>query len=447
MQSRFLSFILPGLFAFLPAIQAHRDTSIPGIDPHKPLHPEFVHSHNQFAFHLLSTVLAEDSSAGNKLVSPLSLYLTLGMLCNGAAHETRDSIADALQTADIELPNFNGFCKEAMQQLPLEDDHVQFNLANAIWYNRKKLTLRQDYETLMENFYYAPLQPLDFGAHNAAVHINEWIAGNTDNEINNLIAHTSPSDAMILVNALYFKSAWEHPFDANDSYKGDFLTGEQFTHPVPYMRKIQNINTYSDTAFTMVELPCGQGKDFALYVFLPQDQDKPVAGWLSKFTPVQLHEAIDKMTLQYVDLSLPRWECSYSLADAGSILEKMGAGTGFTTPGLADFSNMYAAGMRKAAISQIFHDTRIRVDEDGLVAASATGAEMTLGINRSKPNPRVIRYDHPYAYLLMERKHDLILMAGVVNDPQPRQPKRMQSPPAQPKARHRLRSIFHPEEQ
>jgi serine protease inhibitor len=431
MQSRFLYFVLPGLFAFLPAT--------PGKFTHNPPHPEFVLSHNQFAFRLLDAVCAQDSSNSNKLVSPLSLYLTLGMLYNGAAHETRDSLAEVMQAADIELPNLNGLCKETMQQLPLEDDQVQFNFANAIWYNRHKLTLLPEYEQLMENFYYTPVEPLDFGSHAAAIHINDWVSHNTSEEINNVIANTSPSDAMILVNALYFKSAWQKPFEVNDSYKGDFYLGDDFAHQVTYMRKKSVIRTFSDTSFTMVELPCGQGRNFALYVLLPQNQDQSVRSWLPTLAPARLNDAIDKMTPQFVDLSLPRWECTYSLGDTHAILARLGIGATFTVPGEADFSNMYTAGAHKAAVTRIFHDTHIRVDEDGLVASAASGAQMTLGISRDGSNPRVVRFDHPFAYLLMERKHELILMAGVVNDPMR---VRTSPPPPPSQAHHRLRSIL-----
>ena len=432
MQSRFLYFILPGLFAFLPAT--------PGKIPHNPPHPEFVLSHNQFAFHLLDAVCAQDSTNSNKLVSPLSLYLTLGMLYNGAAHETRDSLAQVLQAADIEIPNLNGLCKETMQQLPLEDQQVEFNIANAIWYNRRKLTLLPQYEQLMENFYYAPVQPLDFGSHAAATHINEWVSENTSGEINTVIANTSSSDAMLLVNALYFKSAWQRPFEVNDSYKGDFYLGDDFAHQVTYMRKTSVIRTFSDTSFTMVELPCGQGRNFALYALLPQNQEKPINHWLPSITPGRITDAIDKMTPQYVDLSLPRWECTYSMGDTRGILAQLGIGPTFSVPGEADFSNMYGTGAHKAAVTHILHDTHIRVDEDGLVAAAAGGAQMTLGVNRNGPNLRVIRFDHAFAYLLMERQHDLILMAGIVNDPMPG---RTPPPPAQAKPHRPLRSILH----
>src|ERR1700761_2952244 len=113
-MKRLLYCILPGLLAFVPI--PHQES------PRQLLHPEFAQSHDQFAFRLLQTVVQQDPVRNNKVISPLSLYLTLGMLYNGAAHETKDSIAGALRAEDIQLPNFNSFCKEAMQQLPILDE-------------------------------------------------------------------------------------------------------------------------------------------------------------------------------------------------------------------------------------------------------------------------------------------------------------------------------------
>src|ERR1700761_737480 len=131
MQNRLFHLLLPGFLTLLLAKTSNN-----------PSNSQFVLSHNRFAFRMLENVLTSDSSNTNKLVSPLSLYLTMSMLCNGAVHDTRDSLMQVLQTGDLDLPNLNSLCKETLIQLPQEDGQVEFSLANAIWYNRRKLTLQ-----------------------------------------------------------------------------------------------------------------------------------------------------------------------------------------------------------------------------------------------------------------------------------------------------------------
>ncbi|HEY4337451.1 MAG TPA: serpin family protein, partial [Puia sp.] len=298
MKLRLLYCILPGLMAFLPV--PHNDS------PRHLLHPEFAQSHDQFAFRLLQTVVQQDPVRNNKVISPLSLYLTLAMLYNGAAHETKDSIAGALRAEDIQLPNFNSFCKEAMQQMPLEDERVDFTLTSAIWYNRRKLTLLPAYEEMMQNFYYTPIQPLNFGSRDATTHINQWVSENTRHEINNIAGKVNPNDAMVVVNALYFKAPWVRPFQTGGTTTAEFRLLDLPARMTRFMNEKTILNTFSDTAFTMVELPCGAGKNYSLYVVLPVDATRPVEDWVTCLNPEKLNYALDRMTPQFLDFYLPR---------------------------------------------------------------------------------------------------------------------------------------------
>jgi len=414
--------------AFLPNTQKE--------SPRQLLHPEFALSHDQFAFRLLKTVVAQDPVRNNKLISPLSLYLTLGILYNGAAHETKDSLAGALRAEDIEIPNFNSFCKEALQQMPLEDDHVDFTITNAIWYNRRRLTLQPAYEELVQNFYYTPVQPLNFSARDAATHINQWINENTRHEIDNVVGKLNANDAMVVVNALYFKAPWVKPFEANDTKPGEFHLLDLPARTVRYMNQKGVLNTFSDTSFTMVELPCGLGRNYSLYVLQPDNADKSVENWITDLNPEKLNHALDLMTPQFLDFYLPRWESNYAISDERTVLSRLGLSSTVTPWGEPDFSNMYTPGTHKAFVSQIFHQTRIRVDEDGMVASAGSGAQLTSGTSTGRSNMRVVRFDRPFVYFLMEKQRNLILMTGIVNDPTlTAQPP---APPVKKPTHHRL---------
>ena len=410
MKKRILLCIFPGLVAFLPTGQKETHRTWP--------HPEFSLSHNQFAFHLLNAVLQEDPGANNKLVSPLSLYFSLSLLYNGAGHATRDSIAETLQTGDMELPNLNSFCKETIQQMPLLDNNVQITLANSLWYNQRRMTLSPTYESIVGNFFYTQPQPLNFGARDAALHINQWIDQNTSHMIPTVIDHTKPNDGMYLVNALYFKGNWASPFETENTGKGDFYLTKAWTKTVSYMKRAGVIRVFSDTAFTMVELPCGDGKSYSIFALLPENETTGATGLARSLNPTRLNEAIDKMTPQQVELSLPGWESTYSIDDMRAVLSRLGMGIAFSTSGEADFSNMYSTGARKACLSQAKHINCIRVNETGVEAAAASGlGNIALGMETRTRRPRIIHYDHPFLYLLMEKQRNLILMTGIVSDP------------------------------
>ncbi len=188
------------------------------------------------------------------------------MLCNGAAKSTRDSIGEALSAGEMEIPNLNSGCKEALQQMPLIDNTVQIMVANSIWYNRKRMTLSPTYESISGNFFYAQPQPLTFGNRDATTRINQWVDKNTGHMIPTIIDRSNPTDGMYLLSAFYFKGNWKQPFETENSFRSDFYLRpdvlskkEGLLKKVPYMNKTAVMRTFSDTAFTMVELPCGDG--------------------------------------------------------------------------------------------------------------------------------------------------------------------------------------------
>src|SRR5215510_13720372 len=56
-----------------------------------------INATNYFALDFLNTVLQKDASDKNKMVSPLSIYLAISMVYNGADHATKDAIQNALR--------------------------------------------------------------------------------------------------------------------------------------------------------------------------------------------------------------------------------------------------------------------------------------------------------------------------------------------------------------
>ena len=93
-----------------------------------------VQANNQFAFKLMQSVIQADAGNTNKLVSPLSIYLALGMVYNGADNATKDSMAAALQLSGLTINDLNNACKALIEQLPGEDNKVALYIANSIWY-------------------------------------------------------------------------------------------------------------------------------------------------------------------------------------------------------------------------------------------------------------------------------------------------------------------------
>ncbi|MBS1661795.1 MAG: hypothetical protein JST68_12180 [Bacteroidetes bacterium] len=376
--------------------------------------PEFTANHNRFAFKFFTTLLEQDTARNNKIIAPFSLYAGLGMLSNGAAKATRDSISATL--GELEIPNLNSYCKEALQQMPLADPSIHMQIANTIWFNQRKMTLSPTYESISGNFYYTQAQPLNFGARDASTQVNQWFDQNTMHMFPSVIDHSDLTESMYLLNAFCFKGSWKTPFRTN-SHSYFYLT-PTVPKVVKYMSTIAVFPVFSDTAFTMVELPCGDKNAYSLYILLPENENHGVKSLLASLTPASLDNALSKLTPQNINLFMPGWESTYSIEDLRPSLSRLGMSLAFNTSGEADFTNMYSTGAKKASISQTRHLTCIRVNENGIETDPAA-VELPAPISDiySRRLPRTITFDHPFLYLLMDKQHDLVLQMGIVDDP------------------------------
>jgi serpin B len=77
--------------------------------------------------------------------------------------------------------------------------------------------------------------------------------------------------------------------------------------------------------------------------------------------------------------------------------------------GGADFSGMF--GTRGPSISAVLHKAFVEVNEEGTEAAAATGVMMTI---RANPG---FRADHPFLFLIRDRRTGSVLFMGRVLDP------------------------------
>ncbi len=373
--------------------------------------PFVIHANNQFAFNFLHASIQQDSAQTNKLISPLSIYIALSMVYNGAGSATKDSMTETLKLAGISISDLNAVCKSLITQLPQEDNKVQFSIANSIWYRQNDFQPLPSFVNILQTYYNATAQPLNFNDPSAVNSINNWAALKTNKKIPEIIDNISPDDLMYLINAIYFKGAWQYAFNLSDTYNGNFylLNGSKTT--VPFMRQELKANTYTDSLFSMIELPYGSGKTYSMYIILPNQQQQPAGRFASLINETVLENAISKMNFSSIQLNVPKWEYSYAVNDMRPALSMLGMRITFNDS--ADFSAMFNPGQAKPYITKAIHKTYIKVNEEGTEAAAVTA----IGIGVTAYQPLVFKADHPFLYTIIEKQTGAILFAGIVNDP------------------------------
>jgi serpin B len=286
-------------------------------------------------------------------------------------------------------------------------------LANSIWYNKTYPQPTVSFQDTVANQYLSTIQGLDFSNSSAVNTINSWAAENTNNKIPSILKMLSPGDVMVLVNAIYFNGTWMHSFDATQTKTQPFYPTGGKTVNTPFMSQTQTLRTSFGTGFTLAELPYGAGQGFDMLVALPTDQTIPITQFAQGLDATTLANAYSQLDSTPIELSLPKWEYSYTVENLGSELTKMGMGIAFGSG--ADFSRMYPGG--GVDISKVIHKAYISVSEQGTEAAAVTAVTMTTVCVPCNPGPIPLNLNHPFVYLITEKQTGLILFMGVVNDP------------------------------
>jgi serine protease inhibitor len=378
-----------------------------------PNGPSVINSSNRFAFDFFRATLQKDVESNNKLISPLSIYLALSMVCNGANNATKDSIANTLRLDGIDINSLNSLCHTLISSFPGEDNRVQLSIANSIWYRQNSYKPLSSFLNIVESNYKASINPLNFNDPNSVKTINNWVAQKTNNKISQVIQSISTDDLMYVINAIYFNGAWKYAFNTSNTTKDVFYLQDGSTRSVPFMKQKITTKMFANNAFTLIELPYGGGKSFSMYLLKPTNQQESLKTFALSINEYILKDAINKMDSFSFELQIPKWEYSYELKDMRSELSMLGMGIAFGDG--ADFSKLYDPQQTSVHISKAIHKAYIKVNEEGTEAAAVT--IIGIGVTSFPALPSVLKIDHPFLYTIIEKQTGAVLFLGTVNDP------------------------------
>ena len=368
-----------------------------------------VNANNQFAFDLYPK-FKEESENGNIFFSPHSISVALAMTYEGARGKTAEEMQRVLHIPEDENLRRENFAK-IIDGINKPDKKYKLSTANALW-PRIDFQLLKEYQDTIEKYYGGKATPLDYAKDSEGSRqiINSWVEDKTEQKIKDLIpaGFLDPSTVLVLTNAIYFKGTWVLQFDPKETKEEDFRTSAGEAVRVPMMRlvdKDEKFNYAETEDLQILELPY-DGEDLSMLVILPKGNKLEKIE--KELSIEKLSEWKDMLKEQKVDIYIPKFkfETKYFMANT---LKKMGMPTAFG-PG-ADFSGINGKG--GIWIDQVIHQAFVDVNEEGTEAAAAT-AVMLREMVRTTP---VFRADHPFMFLIQERKSGNILFMGKVANP------------------------------
>ncbi|TAM96915.1 MAG: serpin family protein [Chitinophagaceae bacterium] len=372
---------------------------------------QVVAAQNEFALRLFKQTLQNDNSDANKLISPLSVYLDLSMVYNGAAGSTQTALQQAMQLNGIDTNLLNQTNEALITGLPKEDPAIQLNIANSIWYKNRGIQPLSSFLDITNKYYQSQVTGADFSPA-TVTQINNWVADATHQKINSIIQQIDPSDIMYLINAIYFKGQWKYSFNPKSTQNNTFYTSTGKQVQAPFMYQEDTFKYISDNSAQMIELPYGNG-DFNMYVILP-NEGISLHQFTGSFDENTLAGFSPNLKAQKVKLYLPKWKYSYEVNNMIPELSNMGMEVAFSNR--ADFSNMYPAASG-IFINKVIHKTYIAVDEQGTEAAAVTAIGVvatSVGAGSQLP---VMDVNRPFLYVIAEKNTGAILFIGEVNNP------------------------------
>ncbi len=265
---------------------------------------------------------------------------------------------------------------------------------------------------------YAGLLEQDYGAQvfrGAGLdEINRWVDRQTEGKIDRILDTIDPDAPAVILNAVYFKAAWETPFMVRATSDEDFRLTAASKVKVPTMHRVGSYQVAARAGYRAIRLPYSV-EALSMVVVLPDEvggADK-VARELDAPALAALFR--DPTEWKSVSLALPRFKTSFK-AKLGELFQNAGMRRAFDLK-QADFSGMTNRSPRQAplAISDVVHRAVIDVTEEGTEAAAATAITMVTASARTNVEPFVV--DRPFLFYIADDATGAILFEGRISDP------------------------------
>lgn len=359
------------------------------------------------------------SPEGNWVMSPYSARLCLAMLANGTKGETQAELLDALQIDDLDA--FNQDVKELLATYDGYARIMSLDTANSIWLNQSwfdgKGAFLPDFVEKMDENYRATVEEVT--NTDSVERVNAWVSEKTNDKIPTILTEDNREFVTALVNAVYFKAAWENEFLESRTDKADFTNADGSTDTVDMMHQTSGFGYYATPGIEALEMdyrkyavdnPEGDNweyfrdADFSMYLIKADQQ-------------IDVQALLDQAEFTYgdVDIAVPKFKVEYGAA-LDDALQALGVKTAYDRD-KADLTAMLdPSGLPGGQhfLDTVLQKAYIAIDEKGTEAAAVTAAMNGAGAEPPS-RPKLVRTftaDSPFWFVIRDNANQEILFVG-----------------------------------
>ncbi len=379
------------------------------VDFSKDDYKKVIPFNNKLGLELLSEVEADGN--GNTFISPMSLFMALSMIYNGADGVTKTEIAKVLQNEGMDVTELNKANASMMSKLHSNSKQIQLNVANSIWLN-ENFHFQTDFAQNNRDYFNAKIQEIDIADSQSPKKINDWVKKSTNDKIEKIVdAPLDPDLVAILINAIYFKGDWKYEFEKKQTKQRTFYLKDGTTKDVPLMTLNEKLAYMENEDFQAVSLPYGDGK-MSMKVFLPKENSS-----LEKFKKMLTNENWKKWNSEFNEkegtILLPKFHLKYEVL-MNEPLKRLGMTTAFAED--ANFTKMIKES-DPLWISKVKQKTFIDVNEEGTEAAGATSVGMAT-TSAPEDGPFQMEVNRPFFFAITDDETGMVLFMGSISNPQ-----------------------------
>lgn len=356
-----------------------------------------------------ATQILSGSGNQNRVYSPLSLTMALAALAETTGGSTQAEILELLGCRDIAA--VRQLASDLWNANYVDDGTMTRTLATSVWMN-EDVAFHEDTIDHLAKYHYASSYRGVMGSPEMNGALQSWL---NDNTMGLLSDQTSgvmlpPATVMAIANAVAFSARWDSTFNVNANEQKVFHAPDGDV-TCEFMRSSRRDMLYWGEQFQAVKKPFDFGG--AMWLILPDEG-------VTTDDLLQDQECLNLMTQgiwpdsreMMIHLSLPKFDVS-SQMELSDALRALGVTEAFSLD--ADFSPLADEDV-PIWLSQVRHDARVVIDEEGCKAAAYT-VMILSGMSPPQQWEEIdFVLDRPFLFVITGA-NQLPLFIGVVNQP------------------------------
>ncbi|XP_008398313.1 protein Z-dependent protease inhibitor [Poecilia reticulata] len=345
----------------------------------------------------------------NVFFSPLSIstsFAALLMASGGVTHQEILRVLNLEQLESADQPELIPRLFQLLQENIEQNGSLKLD-QNMALFVRQQVEVKNVFEDNIRTFFQADVKSVDFADTKGSVsYVNEYVRQKTQDKITEMISALDETTQLLLINSIFFRGAWQSPFDSDLTRDAPFYIDNYNVLQVPMMVKEDKFYTAEDVPLgaRLLKLPYQDG--VSMLILLPNKGiDYTVID--DEINAEKFLSWVKDLRKTRLEVNMPKFKMAEEYSLQG-LLPDMGMTSLFSNS-----ANLTQLSMEPGLkISEVLHKAVVEVDETGTTAAAST----TIGITPYSL-PKMFVINRPFFFFIYHEDTNCLLFMGRVINP------------------------------